>query len=141
MRECIFADMIAVIDILKSKLYFFKDKLISSLSDCSANCTGELKQILQAFQETVETDRDITFEKLQERIPKLSLKENEHNAICQFLAGLGRSDRENQSEYLSNYIYTFRQFKEDALAERKKFASMYIKLGFSAGLLICILLV
>ena len=69
------------------------------------------------------------------------LKTEEKDIIYLFLKNLGRSDVENQSKEIKNFLSKFEEYKNTAELENKKYGSLSVKLGVIAGLFILVILI
>ncbi len=140
-RERLFADVIMAAQTLKSRLRFYKDTLSCAVKECRSQCSPHAGAMLDAYCAAIDSGVAEAGGALEDCLPELTLSARERAALCAFLQGLGRSDAHGQHEHLTACELTFRDFLQESAAQRRRFASMYVKLGFSAGLLLVILLV
>ena len=75
------------------------------------------------------------------KLSKGLLTENERIDVKKFLLSLGTSDSHTQIFELENFKDRFLQMQNTAQEKRKKYASLYIKLGFLAGLALGIIII
>ena len=69
------------------------------------------------------------------------LKQEEKDFILLFLKTLGRSDVENQTKEIQNFLKRFQEMKEVCDSEFKKYGSLSLKLSVVAGLFFVIILI
>lgn len=130
-REEIQGEILRLIARLKDDLCFFRERLPAALLRAGEEL-GTLSDLLGAFVAGLEGG-----EKL---LPNPGLKEEEFRRLCELLRALGKSDAGRTGEILARAEEEFSRLRQEAERERRKFAAMYVKLGFTAGLLICIVL-
>ena len=70
-----------------------------------------------------------------------TLKQEEKEIVSLFFKSLGRSDVENQTKEIKNYLVRFENLLSLASTDNKKYGSLGIKLGVIAGLFVVILLI
>lgn len=129
-REELLGQVFRLIGRLKDELCFFRERLPKALRKAAEELSG-LSELLKTFSENPDGET---------ALPNPGLREGEFRMLCQTLQGLGRSDTGRTEELLNRAEEEFARYRQEAEQERKKFASMYVKLGFTAGLLICIVL-
>ena len=69
------------------------------------------------------------------------LKASEKDLIMLFFKNLGRSDVENQSKEIKNYIKRFETLSSACDTENKKYGSLCTKFGIIAGLFLVVILI
>ena len=69
------------------------------------------------------------------------LKSSEKDLIFLFFKSLGRSDVENQSKEIKNYVKRFEEHSKTTDLESKKYGSLCTKLGIVVGLFFVVILI
>ena len=69
------------------------------------------------------------------------LKDEEIEMISGYINKLGKSDRESQITYLSSEKKIIDEMRVAAINEEKKYAKLYVKLGFLFGLIVFVVLI
>ena len=69
------------------------------------------------------------------------LKQDEKDFVLLFLKTLGRSDVENQTKEIQNFVKRFTDIKGTCDVEHKKYGTLSLKLSIIAGLFFAILLI
>ena len=82
-----------------------------------------------------------SFEKLLENADFHFLKKDEKAFICDYLSMLGKGDSASQKSYFSSVKEQIKKQETEAIEIGKKYADLYIKLGFLFGLFILILII
>ena len=68
------------------------------------------------------------------------LKGADGRFLSEYAGGLGQSDALSQIDYLSERKVYIKKYKDESLAEYKKYRSLYLKIFFMLGVLIAVLL-
>ena len=68
------------------------------------------------------------------------LKGADGRFLAEYAGGLGQSDAISQIDYLSERKVYIKKYKDESLADYKKYRSLYIKIFFMLGVLIAVLL-
>ncbi len=69
------------------------------------------------------------------------IKSSEKEVITMFFKNLGRSNLENQSREIKNYLSRFESLCEQASTDEKKFGKLGLKLGIISALAVFIILI
>jgi len=101
---------------------------------------GEFAHLLQAYFSTL----DFRLSALRERLTKSEfsfLKKENKGLVEDYFTMLGKGDSTSQKGYFSSINSTLIKLQEEAAVTCKKYADLYVKLGFLCGLLILILII
>ncbi len=82
-----------------------------------------------------------SFDKLLENSDFHFLKKEEKAFICDYLSMLGKGDSASQKAYFGSVKEQLKKLETEAIETGKKYADLYIKLGFLCGLFILILII
>ncbi len=134
-------------DKIKNKYYFFKD-VCMFCKEYEINLSydkKDLKLFLNNEYSSVEfdtllknfiTDGEIN----DDSIPKF-LNDKEVREVVSMLNSLGKSDSKSQLLSITNYYKIFSDIQSEKNLEFKKFYSVYVKIGFSIGLMLLIMVI
>ena len=139
-RESLFVEIGIFCNKLKNDINFSHKTVLEILKETIPTLKSPLQEILSQYKEIIEKGEFTSFSNLK-TIKSAYLKQNEIDIIVQFLSQLGKSDAFNQSAVISSFENNFKIFKDDCNLEKKKYASLYIKLSLLIGLFICIILI
>lgn len=125
-----YKDLSAFCDILTSQITFTKNSLSQIVLSSCNNYDTKLKTSLHNY---------FVNKKIYENIEILSEKENAF--VKQFFQSLGKFDAVGEIANISNYKQEIKRSVEYAKEQEIKYGTLGTKLGFIAGLLLCIILI
>ena len=131
-RSEYFASLLRLINIIISEMKFRKSTTKKILSEFYERDTSPLKEHLKEY---IECD-DLSELKLSKNV----LTTEESADVKTLLLSLGTADSNTQIFELENRKLQIAEKSKNADDKRKKFGSMYIKLGFFAGLTLGIII-
>lgn len=131
-RKKFFNSLIAFADKLSLEINFSRERLKVLLENFDSANKKNLLGIDEKFIEYLDKKIELTSENVFKKADVL--KNEEKDCILLFLKALGRSDVENQTKEIQNFISRFNEMKLKCDAEQKKYGSLSFKLGIVAGL-------
>ena len=121
------------------EINFSRERLKKLIEAFDEKSKKNLMGIDTRFLKYLEDGGELTSERLFDK--KSILKNEEKELITLFFRSLGRSDVENQSKEIKNYISRFEKLLSESSAEYKKYGKLGTKLGIAGGLAIVILMI
>ena len=131
-----------------TQFFEFNERFISEISyyrrplkECIARYAykGEFSKMLERFFYVVETKDNVTlFDGSNEFF---FLKQDEQRSIEDYFRMLGKGDSASQKIYFGARKDELQKWQSEAIITCKKYADLYIKLGFLFGLFLFILLI
>lgn len=140
LREKFLTDIVAFLDYYSGEINFNKTKLKELLDNFCENCGEELRAALLEFNGLIRQNTEIATGLLESDCYK-ALDKEEAERLKQLLCSLGTSDSETQANMISSYREYFSKKQAEAFAEKKKYSSLYYKLGGLVGIGAGILLI
>lgn len=137
-RKKFFDSLIIFADKLSLEINFSRERLKVLLDNFDANNKKNLLGIDKKFSDYLDRQCELDngiFKKAD------CLKNDEKETILLFLKTLGRSDVENQTKEISNFVARFGEIKSKCDIEQKRYGSLCTKLGIIAGLFLAIILI
>ncbi len=131
-RKKFFNSLIVFADKLSLEINFSRERLKVLLENFDSANKKNLLGIDEKFIEYLDKKIELTSENIFKKADVL--KSEEKDCILLFLKTLGRSDVENQTKEIQNFISRFNEMKSRCDAEQKKYGSLSLKLGIVAGL-------
>ena len=101
---------------------------------------GEFAFLLEDYLSYIQKGQT-SFEKLLENADFHFLKKEEKAFVCDYLSMLGKGDSASQKAYFGSIKEQLKKLESNAGEIGKKYADLYIKLGFLCGLFILILII
>ena len=138
-RKKFFASLISLADKLSLEINFSRERLKVLIENCDDAMRKNLLEIDNRFVDYL--DRKIELDSKQIFKNADILKNEEKEVVLLFLKALGRSDVENQTKELKNFISRFNEIKSQCDQEQKKYGTLSFKLGIVAGLFLAIILI
>lgn len=138
-RKKFFASLITLADKLSLEINFSRERLKVLLENCDENTKKNLLEIDKRFVDYLDKKCELTGEEIFKKAD--ILKNDEKDAVLLFLKTLGRSDVENQTKEIKNFVAKFNEIKSGCDQEHKKYGSLSLKLGVIAGLFFAIILI
>ncbi len=131
-RKKFFNSLIIFADKLSLEINFSRERLKVLLENFDSANKKNLLGIDEKFVEYLDKKIELTSENIFKKADVL--KNDEKDFILLFLKTLGRSDVENQTKEIQNFISRFNEMKTQCDTEQKKYGSLSLKLGIVAGL-------
>ncbi len=131
-RKKFFNSLIVFADKLSLEINFSRERLKVLLENFDSANKKNLLGIDEKFVEYLDKKIELTSENIFKKADVL--KNDEKDFILLFLKTLGRSDVENQTKEIQNFISRFNEMKTQCDTEQKKYGSLSLKLGIVAGL-------
>ncbi len=138
-RKRFFNSIIILAEKLSLEINFSRERLKVLLENFDATNKKYLLGIDERFIDYLDKKCELTNEQIFKKTDCLKVEEKDF--VLLFLKTLGRSDVENQTKEIQNFIGRFKEKKEQCDAEQKKYGSLSIKLGIVAGLFCAIILI
>ncbi len=135
-RALFWKEMNLLLEKLKLEINFTKEKLGLIFVSFETK-SKELKKLINNFLSCLE-QKIFSEEKLFEKIK--ILKTEEKDTIGQFFKSLGHFDVSGQTKQIEGFQKAFNSFEKQCDEEKKKYASLYVKLGIIVGALIGLIL-
>ena len=132
-----------------NSLIMLSDKLVVDISFSRAKLAGVVQSFDKTYAKNLFGIREnyLAFLASKDELSKEKLfakntpaNGEEKDFIFLFFKCLGRLDASEQTKEIENFKTRFLEMKSKADAEHKKYGSLYLKLGFIAGLFIAVLL-
>lgn len=131
-RKKFFNSLIVFADKLSLEINFSRERLKVLLENFDSANKKNLLGIDEKFVEYLDKKIELTSENIFKKADVL--KNDEKDFILLFLKTLGRSDVENQTKEIQNFISRFNEMKTQCDTEQKKYGSLSLKLGIAMGL-------
>lgn len=131
-RKKFFNSLIVFADKLSLEINFSRERLKVLLENFDSANKKNLLGIDEKFVEFLDKKIELTSENIFKKADVL--KNDEKDFILLFLKTLGRSDVENQTKEIQNFVSRFNEMKTQCDTEQKKYGSLSLKLGIVAGL-------
>ena len=94
--------------------------------------SGEFRQLLEEKRRSEFREQEFSVE---------FLNEDERKFVSDYFRMIGKSDASSQKTYLTAMRGEINEKKRESAEEYKKYFSLYMKLGFLAGLILVVLIV
>lgn len=140
-REKLFFELCQFCEKLKTDIGFLLMPLEEILSEASENYISGLKDITEVCKKIIESGNALTSEDLRRQLKCACINEEEKRLICGFFCMLGKSDEKTQLEQIEGYKQRFAAAELSCSADKKKYSSMYKKLGFLLGVAVCLFMI
>lgn len=137
-RKRFFNSLISLCEKLSLEINFSRERLRVLMENFDEKQKKDLLGVVEEFNEYLEHRGELDETKIFKNAS--ILKPDEKSAILLFLKTLGRSDVENQTKEIGNFIARFSEMKTVCDAEQKKYGALSIKLGVIAGLFFVVIL-
>ncbi len=137
-REKLYHELVMFGEKLKSDIGFLLLPVGEILKGAARQFTSSLAELIEASAGVLAEGNPLSEAELFERWQTKLLSPEEKLLVCRFFSMLGRSDEKTQLENIENYCQRFRQCESECQSERKRYSPMFRKLGFLAGLAICL---
>ena len=134
-----FKSIILLCQNLDIEINYSRERLKKLISDYDEKTKKNLLGIDEEFLKYLDNPKELKKEELFKNAS--ILKKEEQDLIFLFFKNLGRSDVENQTNELKNFIAKFEEIKIKAENENKKYGSLSLKLGLITGLFILVILI
>lgn len=138
-RKKFFDSLILFADKLSLDINFSRDRLKVLMNNFDPVNKKNLLGIDEQFCEYLDKKIDLTSDNVFTKADVLKTEEKE--CVLLFLKALGRSDVENQTKEIQNFITRFNEMKTLCDSQQKKYGSLSIKLGIVAGLFWAVILI
>ena len=141
LRERYFAETVQLCVGINADISFVRLSLIGILQKYGGSFKSFLSVQLGATAALLNDNKPIEEETLYEYIPKGFLSGEEYETLIRFFNILGKSDAENQAASIESFKAVFQKYHNDAIGQKKKYASLYWKLGLLAGAVIAVFVI
>lgn len=138
-RERFMLDIIAFCKALKVQIGFSSNTLKDIVENIMSEFSPPFKQILKSYLKVLKKYDYVTVNILSKNLNNIYLEEAENNVMLQLFNFLGKSDSQHQIEAIDGYLYSFNSYLLQSRNQKIKYAGLYKKLGFFAGVLVCII--
>lgn len=140
-RHRFLVDLITFASQLKVEIGFANETLSQIVQKHIKEYDAAFTTLLRAYLRLLKRSEYITTKQLKNNLPLHYLEEVEQKQVLQFFNFLGKSDAKNQIEVIEKQLVLFQVMLNSAVEERKKYASIFKKLGFLVGVLILIVMI
>ncbi len=138
-RKKFFDSLILFADKLSLDINFSRERLKILLLNFDSKNRKNLLGIDEKFLDYLDRKSELSKEEVFKNAT--ILKDDEKDTVLLFLKTLGRSDVENQTKEIQNFVSRFGEIKEKCDVEQKKYGSLALKLGVVAGLFGAVILI
>ncbi len=138
-RKKFFTSLIAMADKLSLEINFSRERLKILIENFDEKNRKNLLNIDKKFLDYLDKKCELSAENIFADAD--ILKQEEKDVILMFLKTLGRSDVENQTKEIQNFLSRFSQFQNACDVEQKKYGALSWKLGIVAGLFFVVILI
>ena len=121
---------------MATNINFGKAKLLKIIEEFNSN-SKELKKILDSYTLCLNEGKACSEEIFKD--VKILKDEEKHVILC-FFSELGKLDVYNQTKQIENSKIKFQEIVNSCTEEKKKYGTLYLKLGIILGLLIALIL-
>ncbi len=132
-----FNDLLNFAEKFETEINFSKTKLLNVV-DGFKSTSKEFVTILNSYKlflnEGQILNENLMFDKIK------ILKEEEKHCVFMFFNELGKFDVYNQTKQIENYKVKFNDIIHSCVEDKKKYGTLYVKLGIILGLLFALLL-
>ena len=132
-RERYFAELLEFCAGLCADIGFIRLSLYPILEKYSGCFKSFLSAQLAGVSSLLDGNKNIEEQTLKEYVPKGFLNDEEYGTIIRFFNILGKSDADNQAAGIESFKAVFEKYHAGASAQKKKYSSLYWKLGLLAG--------
>lgn len=138
-RQSFFSALMMLAEKLDVDINYSRERLKKLIEEFDASHKKHLLGIDGNFIRYLEGDGELKTDSLFSNIS--ILKASERDLIYIFFKSLGRTDVENQSKEIKNYIKRFEELSKSSDLENKKYGSLCTKLGLIVGLFVVVILI
>ena len=138
-RQKFFSALIMLAEKLDVEINYSRDRLKKLIQEFDEGQKKHLLGIDKNYIQYLDGDEEFKTEVLFKNIN--ILKSSEKDLIFIFFKNLGRSDVENQSKEIKNYVKRFEEQSKTCDIENKKYGALCTKLGIVAGLFLVVILI
>lgn len=138
-RQKFFSTLIMLAEKLDVEINYSRDRLKKLITEFDESHKKNLLSVEQNFIDYLDGKCELTSENLFKNVN--ILKASEKDFLFIFFKNLGRSDVENQTKEIKNYIKRFEEMSKTSDIENKKYGSLSLKLGIVAGLFLIVILI
>jgi len=137
-RKKFFAALISFADKLSLEINFSRERLRVLIENFDETNKKHLLGLDEKFVNYLDKKCELSNEEMFSKID--ILKKEEKDIILLFFRTLGRSDVENQTKEIQNFVKRFLEIKNECDVECKKYGTLSLKLGIVAGLFFAVIL-
>jgi stage III sporulation protein AB len=131
LRDTVLSDFILMCDYMRGDIAFFHKPMKIMIEGYMDKFCPETAEILRTYLSCLDTGTDAAA--LREKIPAAYLTPDDREYVVQLLSVLGKSDEEAQVESIGAFRLTLADKQKESAANRKKYSSLYPRLGLLAG--------
>lgn len=131
-RKKFFDSLIALADKLSLEINFSRERLKVLIENFDSQNRKNLLGVDEKFVQYLEKNCELTTDEIFKQTNVL--KSDEKDLLLLFFKTLGRSDVENQTKEIQNFVSRFSEIKNRCDLEQKKYGALSLKLGVIAGL-------
>ncbi len=132
-----FNDLLNFAEKFETEINFSKTKLLNVIDNFKSS-SKEFVSVLTNYKTFLNNGNLISDTLLFEKIK--ILKDDEKHNVYMFFNELGKLDVYNQTKQIQNYKQKFNDIIKSCSEDKKKYGSLYMKLGIITGLLFSLLL-
>jgi stage III sporulation protein AB len=137
-RDKIIGDFLALCRYMRNDISFLQTPLEPLLKSYSDKVSPQTKALLDKYIECVKEGKGA--KEAVDFAARKELKGEDKEQIAKLLDSLGRYDPEGQAAIIKGFETVLDELKKDAAEKKKKYASLYFKLGALAGAAAAILI-
>jgi stage III sporulation protein AB len=132
-REKYFAEILEFCAGLCADISFLRLSLYPILEKYTGSFKSFLCAQLAGASALLDDNKSIDEATLKNYVPQGFLSGEEFETVIRFFNILGKSDADNQEASIESFKAVFRKYHADAAEKKKKYSSLYWKLGLLAG--------
>lgn len=137
-RKRFFRSLVSLAEKLALEINFSRERLRVLIENFDPSYKKNLLGVDVAFCDYLDRKSELNEQEIFKKATVL--KEDEKTTVFLFLKTLGRSDVENQTKEINNFISRFNEIKTSCDQDQKKYGTLAIKLGIVAGLFFAVIL-
>ena len=138
-RKKFFSAIIMLAEKLSVEINFSRERLKVLIENFDSVTKKNLLGIDEGFISYLDKKTELNEKEIFKKAT--CLKQDEKDFVLLFLKTLGRSDVENQTKEIQNFVKRFTDIKGICDVEHKKYGTLSLKLSIIAGLFFAILLI
>ena len=141
-REKLYGDLCVLCGSLKADIGFLLLPLSTILRRTGEACSKLTSIFIKATDGLIAEGKAVSEAQLEEAVQVGGyLSAEEKRLVCSFFSALGKTDAKTQLEVAEGYYSRFTEIRKSCSEQKSKMTPMTRKLGFLAGLIICLFLI
>lgn len=140
-RERYFSELLQFCDSIIPDISFAHLSLYGILEKNRGRYKSLINDQLSGIEKLLDDNRSIDDGALKEYIAAGLLTADEYESVIRFFNVLGKSDADNQTVTVQSFKAAFTNYHNDSMEKKKKYSSLYWKLGLLAGAAIAVFII